>query len=111
MLFRLILLVATLLQAAAVPTGPAQAQFQYPAFTRVICKGATAPAAPHSPNEHDGSCSDCITCCSAQPPILCVFELLVRQSLPTTRNVILTSAILPAPRTHSETPPARAPPV
>lgn len=111
MLVRLILFIAILLQAAGVSTLAAHAQSHSPSFRAVVCKNDAIPAAPHAPSEHDGSCSDCIACCSAQPQIFCVYAQVARLSFPTARISVLALPILPVSRTRSATPPARASPV
>ncbi len=111
MLVRLILFIAILLQAAGVSTVAARAQSHSPSFRAVVCKNDAIPAAPHAPSEHDGSCSDCIACCNAQPQIFCVYAQVARLSFPTARISVLALPILPVSRTRSATPPARASPV
>ncbi len=111
MLVRLILFVAILLQVAGVSTVAARAQSQSLSFRAVVCKSDAVPAAPHAPGEHDGSCSDCIACCDAQPQILYVYDQVARLSFPTARFIVLAFPILPVSRTRSATPPARASPV
>jgi len=111
MLVRLILFVAILLQVAGVSTVAARAQSHSLSFRAIVCKSDAVPAAPHAPGEHDGSCSDCIACCDAQPQILCVYDQVARLSFPTARPSVLAFPILPASRTRSATPPARASPV
>lgn len=111
MLVRLILFVAILLQVAGVSTVAARAQSHSMSFRAVVCKSDAIPAAPHAPGEHDGSCSDCIACCNAQPQIFCVYDQVARLSFPTARISVLALPILPVSRTPSATPPARASPV
>ena len=86
MLVRLILFVAILLQVAGVSTVAARAQSHSLSFRAVVCKSDAIPAAPHAPGEHDGSCSDCIACCDAQPQIFCVYDQVARLSFPTART-------------------------
>jgi len=111
MLVRLILFLALLLQASGVSPVAAHAQLQYSPFEAFVCKGDASPAAPHSPRDHDGSCSECFTCCDAQPPVLCVSQPAARLAAAAAQSVHLPDPPLPARRTHSATPPARASPL
>ncbi|CCJ06838.1 Hypothetical protein BN69_1387 [Methylocystis sp. SC2] len=111
MLVRLILFIAILLQAAGVSTVAARAQSHSPSFRAVVCQSDASPAAPHAPGDADGSCSDCIACCNAQPQMLCVYDQVARLALPAARISVLALPILPISRTRSATPPARASPV
>jgi hypothetical protein len=110
MLVRIVLLLATLLQAAGVSTGAAHAHFQHPTFAASICKAEAIPAAPYSPIEPNGACADCIACCSSHPPVLSVHDEISYLTRSTRRAVVPVSATLLAPPKHSDTPPARAPP-
>ncbi|MBI1980046.1 MAG: hypothetical protein HYS63_00460 [Methylocystis sp.] len=110
MLIRLILLLATLLQAAGISTGAAHAHFQHPTFAAAVCKGDAIPAAPYSPIDHNGSCSDCIACCDSCPPVLCALDDISHLIRSTTQTVVFASATLVAPPKHAETPPTRASP-
>jgi hypothetical protein len=110
MLVRIVLLLATLLQAASVSAVAAHAHFQHPTFAAPICKAGAIPAAPYSPIEPNGSCADCIACCSSHPPVLSVLDEFSRLIRSTSRAVVPASATLLAPPKDLETPPARAPP-
>lgn len=110
MLVRIVLLLATLLQAASVSAVAAHAHFQHPTFAAPICKAGAIPAAPYSPIEPNGSCADCIACCSSHPPVLSVLDEFSRLIRSTSRAVVPAFATLLAPPKDLETPPARAPP-
>ncbi len=110
MLVRIVLLLATLLQAAGVSAGAAHARFQHPTLAAPLCKADAIPAAPYSPIERNGACADCLACCSSHPPILSVLDEISHLTLSTGRAVVPASATLLAPPKHSDTPPARAPP-
>ena len=110
MLIRVVLLLATLLQAAAVSPGAAHARLQHPTFAAPVCKGDAIPAAPYSPIERNGACADCLACCNSHPPVVSIFHEVWRLARSKSRTVNPASAALLAPPKPSETPPARAPP-